>query len=502
MNEDPILVAGGLVLAGAGSEARRADILVADGTIAAIEAPGSIDPSRGRRIDASDRMLVPGLVNGHTHGHGALGKGQVGDRVPLEVFLTGSGAANGNRTVEDKRLTARLTAVELIRRGCTTAFDLFVEYPAPSVEGIGAVADAYDEVGMRAVVAPMMADRTLYEALPGLLDSLPEPHRSTAEAMRAAPAEVSLGAARAILEGWRHDRDRIRPAVAPTIPLHCSDDFMRGCARLSEEHDCPLQTHLAETKAQNLLGRTRYGRSLTAHLDALGLLSPRFSAAHGIWLDTEDMKRIGGAGGAVIHNPMSNLRLGSGVARARALKEAGVRLGIGTDASNTSDGQNMFEALRLAATLSRLCDADRARWLSCDEAFEAATVGSAGALGFPRLGRLEPGWHADIVFLDLGHITYVPLRRPVLQMVFAESGAAVRSVMVAGRMVLEEGRMLTVDETRLRAEAEEAAARLDGLNEAAIRASDTLADLVGCFCLGQAHRASGIVRTLWEAEGG
>ncbi|MEM8595412.1 MAG: amidohydrolase family protein [Pseudomonadota bacterium] len=501
MTTEPRLITGGLLLAGAGAEARAADVLIEGGKIAAIEAPGSIDPSRGRALDATDRMLVPGLVNGHTHGHGALTKGLVGDRAPLEVFLTGSVAVTGNRTLEDKRLAARLTAVELIRRGCTTAFDLFVEYPAPSAEGIGAVAEAYDEVGMRAVVAPMMADRTLYEALPGLLDSLPEPYRAKAEAMRAAPTEVSLDAARAILEGWQHDRDRIRPAVAPTIPLHCSDDFMVGCARLSQEHDCALQTHLAETKTQNLLGQTRYGRSLTAHLEALGLLSPRFSAAHGIWLDLEDMKRIGGAGGAVIHNPMSNLRLGSGVAKARELKEAGVCLGIGTDATNTSDGQNMFEALRLASYLSRICDADRSRWITSDEAFEAATVGSAQALGFSHLGRLEPGWGADIVFLDLGHITYMPLRRPLLQMVFAESGAALRSVMVAGRMVLEDGRLLTVDEVRLRAEAEEAAARLDGQNEEAIRASDAMADLVGCFCLAQSRHHAGCVRTLWEAEG-
>ncbi|MEM7529094.1 MAG: amidohydrolase family protein [Pseudomonadota bacterium] len=500
MNNDPILITGGLVLKGAGAEARPADILVEGGKISAVEAPGTIDVSRGRVLDATDRMLVPGLVNGHTHGHGALTKGLVGDRAPLEVFLTGSGAVTGNRTVDDKRLAARLTAVELIRRGCTTAFDLFVEYPAPSVEGIGAVADAYDEVGMRAVVAPMMADRTLYDALPGLIDSLPEPYRSKAEAMRTAPTEVSLEASHAILEDWKHDRDRIRPAVAPTIPLHCSDDFMVGCARLSEEFDCALQTHLAETKTQNLLGKKRFGRSLTEHIEALGLLSPRFSAAHGIWLDREDMKRIGGAGGAVIHNPMSNLRLGSGVAKARELKEAGVRLGIGTDATNTSDGQNMFEALRLASYLSRICDADRARWITSDEAFEAATVGSAEALGFPHLGRLERGWGADIVFLDLSHITYVPLRRPLLQMVFAESGAAVRSVMVAGRMVLDEGRMLTIDETRLRAEAQEAATRLDGQNEEAMRASEAMADLVGCFCLAHARNDAGCIRTIWEAE--
>ncbi|MEM1300074.1 MAG: amidohydrolase family protein [Pseudomonadota bacterium] len=494
------LITGGLVLHGDPAAVEPAEILISDGRIVAIEAPGTIDPSRGQPIDATDRLIVPGLVNGHTHGHGALSKGQVGDRAPLEVFLTSSGATNGNRTVADKRLTAQLTAVELVRKGCTTACDLFVEYPAPSVDGMNAVAEAYGSVGMRAVVAPMMADRTLFQALPGLLETLPEAHRQKAEAMKTAPTETSLAAAEAVLAGWEHDRDRLRPAVAPTIPLHCSDAFMQGCARLADEHDTILQTHLAETRTQHLLGIKRYGRSLTEHLETLGLLSPRFSAAHGIWLDEEDMKRIGGAGGGVIHNPMSNLRLGSGVARARQMLQAGVQLGIGTDASNTSDGQNMFEALRLAAYLSRICDSDRELWLDSGEAFEAATVGSASILGFEKLGRLMPNWAADMLFLDLGHINYVPLRAPLLQMAFAENGAALRSVMIAGKLVMADGEILTIDEARLRREAEAARDRLDSQNAEAIAASETMAELVGCFCLAHAREPSQITRSIWESH--
>lgn len=493
-----LLIDGGLVLAGERPAPRRADVLVEGGRILAIEPPGAIDPTAGRRIDAADRMIVPGLVNGHTHGHGALAKGQVGDRSPLEVFLTEAGGFGGGRTLADKRLTAELTAVELVRRGCTTALDMFGEYPVPSPEGMGAVADAYEAVGMRAVIAPMVADRTLFQAIPGLLEDLPEPLRSRARAMATAPPEDTLAGLEAVLKGWRHDRERIRPGVAPTIPLHCSDAFMTGCARLAEDHDTLLQTHLAETRTQNLKGRERYGRSLAAHLEGLGLLSERFSAAHGIWLDDEDMRRLGAHGCGVVHNPMSNLRLGSGVAQARRLKDAGVRLGVGTDATNTSDGQNMFEALRLAAYLSRICDPDPERWLDAAEAFEAATVGGAGILGFDRVGRLAPGWAADMVFLDLGHVTYVPLREPLLQMAFAESGAAVRSVMIDGRMVLDEGRMTTIDEAALRARAEEAAARLDAANADAIRAADAMARLVGCFCLAHAKRPAGIVRTVWE----
>ncbi len=496
MSPDPLLVTGGLVLQDAETDPRRADILVEGDRIVAIEPTGSIDPGSGRPVDASDRMIVPGLVNGHTHGHGALGKGQVGDRAPLEVFLTEAGGFGGNRTLDDKRLTAELTAVELVRRGCTTALDMYGEYPVPSPAGMGAVADAYDSVGMRAVIAPMVADRTLFQAIPGLLASLPEPYRETAQAMATAPTSDILDGLEEVLVTWRHDRHRVRPGVAPTIPLHCSDAFMTGCARLAEDHDTILQTHLAETRMQNIKGHERYGRSLVAHLEGLGLLSERLSAAHGIWLSNEDMSRLGAHGCGVVHNPMSNLRLGSGVAQARKLKDAGVALGIGTDATNTSDGQNMFEALRLAAYLSRICDPDPARWIEAREAFEAATVGSARILGFDKVGRLHPGWAADMVFIDLTHITYAPLRAPLRQMAFAESGAAIRSVMIAGQMVLDEGRMTTIDEAALRARAELAAARLDAANAEAVKGADAMAGLVGCFCLAHASEHCEVVRTV------
>jgi len=491
-----MLIGGARVLRGDLKTCNPADVLIEGGFITAIEAPGRITREDAERIDAADRLLLPGLVNGHTHGHGGLGKGAVGDRVPLEVFLSASGAINGSRTIEDKRLSATLTAVELVRKGCTAAYDLFVEYPLPSREGIDAVAEAYSAVGMRAVIAPMIADRTLYQALPGLIEALSPDLQERARRIKAAPHEASIAAARDILRNWRHDRDRLRPALGPTIPLYCSDEFLVACSRLAEEYDVAVQTHLAESKTQAVLGLEKYGRSLVAHLQALGVLSPRFSAAHGIWLDRDDISRLSATGVAVVHNPMSNLRLGSGVAPARDLLQAGVRLGIGTDASNTSDGQNMFEAQRLAALLSRVADADHSQWLSVEEVFRAATEGSAGILGFDRLGLLEPGYRADIVFLDAGHINYVPLRNPLRQVVLAENGAAIDSVMIDGRFVLRHGHMLTVDEASLRRQAETAVERLDAANAEATRAAEPFRDLVGYFCLAHARAPFHVHRRL------
>jgi guanine deaminase len=479
--------------------ADHADILIEDDTIRSVGPPGMAAPEDAESLNAADRLLMPGLVNGHTHGHGGLGKGLVGDRVPLEIFLSAAGGISGNRTAEDKYLSAALCAVEMVKRGCTAAYDLTVEFPLPSAEGIAAVAQAYHDVGMRAVVAPMMADRSLFQALPGLIVSMPEQVRDEMRRMVAAPYQASIDVCRSILQGWRHDRRRIRPALAPTIPLHCSDDFWVACRNLARDYDVRLQTHLAETKTQAVIGRKKYGKSLTAHLAALGLLEERFSAAHAIWIDNDDIARLADAGCSAIHNPISNLRLGSGVAPVRAMLSRGLRVGIGTDGTNTSDGQNMFEATRLAAHLSRIATPDHAQWLSVEEVMRMATIGSMGILGFPDVGRLAPGYKADILFLDIAHITYVPLRDPLLQVVFAESGAALDSVMIGGQFVMRGGKLLTLDESKLRRDVQIAVDRLDAVNAPALSFAHGIADYVGAFCIGQAHAPHAVHRCLEES---
>ena len=480
------VIRGALVLTPGAPQATALDVLIEDGRVSALGPYGMTVPEDTEVINAHDRLLVPGLVNSHTHAHGGLGKGAVGDRLPLEVFLTGSSALNGSRTVDDKYLSAQLSAVEMVRKGCTAAYDLFVEFPLPSLEGVEAVAQAYKDVGMRAVIAPMIADRTLYQAYPGLIDALPAELKATARKAAAAPYAETLSACRHIFENWSFDRDQVRPALGPTIPMHCSDEFMTGCRDLAQELGLGIQTHLAESAAQAVIARQRYGKSLTAHLSDLGLLNERFSGAHAIWIDKDDMRRIADAGGAVAHNPLSNLRLGSGIAAVRSMLECGLTVGIGTDAANTSDTQNMFEATRLAAYLSRIRGPENREWLSAQEAFTLATKGSARVLGFgEQLGSITPGAFADLVFVDLAHINYVPLRDALLQLVNGESGTAVESVMVGGRFILRHGEMLTVNEAQMRRSAESARDRLDGANAEVRRIAKALEYWVGEFCVAQ-----------------
>ena len=481
------ILRGGRVLDIAAGTADLADILVEDDTIREIGPPGCPAPAGAVEIAAARRLLHPGLVNAHTHAHGNLSKG-MGDRWTLELLLSAAPWVSGNRTAEDKYLSAQLGAVEMVMKGCTACYDLFFELPLPTTEGLALAAKAYADVGMRAVVAPMVADRSFYEAIPGLMEAVPRPLQQRVAELRLPPAAATLAAIRGALRDWSFDRERVRPAVAPTIPHHCSDAFILGCAALARDFEVGLHSHVAESKVQAVTGVRLYGRTQTAYLDSLGVLGPHFTVAHGVWLDEDDMARLGGHGASVAHNPGSNMRLGNGLADSRAMLERGVNLGIGTDGAVCSDNQNMYEAMRLASFVSKVQGPDWRRWLSTREAALAATEGSARALGFgDRIGRLAPGYKADIVMLDLDHPNWLPLNDPVNQLVHTEDGTAVASVMIGGRLVVDNRRLVTVDLERLRDRVTEARERLAAANADFRRLYDSLEPVVGSYCPGLAR---------------
>lgn len=481
------IIRGGLLLDVRAHRAEPADVLVAGDTIAEIGAPGAAAPVDARALDARGLLLHPGLINAHTHAHGNLAKG-LGDLWTLELLLTAGPWISGSRTLEDRYLSAKLGAVEMVLKGCTAAYDLPLELPAPTPEGLEAVGRGYADVGMRAVVAPMVADRTLFEAIPGLQDVLTPALRREVDALRPPEWKTALAGLRAALHGWTLDRDRVRLAVAPTIPHHCSDELIRACADLAREHGVGLHSHVAESKVQAIVGLRRYGKTLTAHLDDLGVLGPHFVVAHGVWLDPEDMQRLGDHGASVAHNPGSNMRLGNGLADMRTMLDRRVNVGIGTDGASCSDNLNVFEGMRLASLVSKGRSPDIGRWVTTQEVALAATEGSARALGLERhLGRLAPGYKADIVFLDLHHPNWIPLNDPTNQLVHTEDGSAVTHVMIGGRLIVEHRRVTTVDLAALAREAEAARERLARSNAPMKALYERLAPIVGRFCPGLAH---------------
>jgi guanine deaminase len=481
------VIRGGRLLDAGAHRADPADVLIVGDTIREIGAPGLAAPPGATVVDARGKLLHPGLVNAHTHAHGNLAKG-MGDRWTLELLLTAGSWISGGRSLEDKHLSAKLGAVEMVLKGCTACYDLPFEWPAPTPEGLEAVGRAYAEVGMRAVVAPMVADRTLYEAIPGLMDVLTPGMQADVAKLRLAPWQTSVENMRTALRGWTIDRDRVRLAVAPTIPHHCSDEFIRACVGLARDYDTGLHTHVAESKVQAIVGLMRYGKTLTAHMDDLGALGPRFTVAHGVWLDGDDMTRLGDHGASVAHNPGSNMRLGNGLADMRGMLERRVNVGVGTDGANCSDNLNMFEAMRLASFVSKARTPDVDRWVTTEEVVRAATEGSARALGWgDRIGRLAPGYKADLVFLDLGHINWLPFNGATNQLVHTEDGGGVEDVMIGGRMVVERRRITTVDMQALAREAEAARERLARVNAPGKELYERLATVVGRFCPGLAH---------------
>jgi len=185
------ILRGGRVLDIAAGTAEPADILIENDTIREIGRPGCAMPEDALEISAERRLLHPGLVNAHTHAHGNLSKG-MGDCWTLELLLSAAPWLTGYRTAEDKYLTAQLGAVEMVLKGCTACYDLFFEWPLPTPDGLALAASAYSDVGMRAVIAPMVADRSFYEVIPGLQAALPEPlreHYPQLEAIASEPPE-------------------------------------------------------------------------------------------------------------------------------------------------------------------------------------------------------------------------------------------------------------------------------------------------------------------------
>jgi len=477
-----LLITSGQVLAAGDAPPAPADILVDGDRIVAV-GPGLAAPPDAARLDAAGKLVVPGLINAHTHAHNNLIKG-VADSVTLELFLNTGPAMYLGRTPEEQYLSALLGAVEMVKTGCTSAYDLFMALPSPAVESIEAVARAYADAGVRALVAPAVADLLFHEWVPGLMDALPDDLRTEVERRRPAAGPDILKVVREGLVRF-HDTagGRVRLAVAPTIPGQCTDEFLLASRHLADEFGVGLHTHLAESKVQALSGRRRYGKSLTRHLHDVGILGPRFTAAHGVWLDADDIALMADTGSSVVHNPASNMKVASGIAPVAEMLARGVNVALGTDGSGASDNQNMFESLRFAALLSKVRSPDYPEWLTAEQTLAMATTGGARALGLDgRLGRVAPGHLADLVLVSLDSIYLRPLNHATRQLVFCETGGGVDTVLVGGRVVVQGGRVLTVDEAELKRKAQMAADRVREQNRGEWALADRLAPIVGRVC--------------------
>jgi cytosine/adenosine deaminase-related metal-dependent hydrolase len=441
-----------LALDEAGRFIERGSILIEENTIAVVgDAPAK---AQSRKIDGSGFLAAPGLVNAHTHTPGALSAGTQ-DSASHPAFMWLNQADTSNRTPREVYVSAMLNAVQMLRGGITTAIDHF---PAQNFgpEDVAAVVEAYRDSGMRMVLGLRLFDGDFVDIFPS---DKPVPGDLAADLKRLAPLPPKpLKETRALVEQSverYHDPERrVSVFPSPTNPVRCSDELLVMCRDIAGRHDLGIHTHLLESKVQAVAAQNRYGCSMVQHLEKLGLLSPRLSCAHTIWIEQEDIERLAKHGVVVVHNPESNLKLGTGVAPIAQMLASGVTVALGTDGSVTNDNLVLHEAIRLAAILGRTSERDRRRWVSAQQALAMATSGGAKAVQLAhRIGRIAPGYRADIVLYDLDTPAWTPLNDPVHQMVFAETGSSVDTVIVDGKVLVERGEITAFDAAAIIAEA-------------------------------------------------
>ena len=441
-------------------------------------------PDGTRRLDADGMIAVPGLINAHTHGHNNLARGMAG-RWTLEVLISFGPAIQANRTPVDHYLSAALGAIEMLQTGATAAYDLYMAVPAADVEVLEPVVQAYEDVGLRVVLAPSIADGPFHRMMPGLLDVVPSHVAGRLERLSAMPArrclDLSAGRASPLRRSGR------RPGADGALADHpgmCSDELLRGLAELAREHGVGLHTHVSESRTQIVQASRRWGRRLVGQLASSGCSRGRSRRPTGCGWTARRSSSLARAGASVVHNPASNLRLGSGIAPVRRMLERGLNVALGSDGSISSDNQDMFEAMRLAGLVSRAdTGLEPSAWIDAADAFERATLAGARALGCgEELGALEPGRRADVVLLRADSAFLRPRTDLLNALVFAETGASVDTVLVDGRIVLEHGRVVGVDEPAIRSRAQESVARLARENRELLQAAGELAPYVISHC--------------------
>ncbi|MBI2348205.1 MAG: amidohydrolase [Deltaproteobacteria bacterium] len=421
--------------------------LVVDGRRLSYVGPAAKAPSGSfdRVIDGSRFIAIPGLVNAHCHSPANLFRGLFAAS-PLEIWRIYWRAALRPMTGEDFYASALLGAMEMLKTGATTVLDHFFGNQAVPFMGAGEAIRAMRDIGLRHVVALTIADKSLEETVPlekpaaGLLPDIRRMSRSETREGRAWLEECES------FISEHHDPEKMTTCCpGPSGVQRCTDGLLKGAAEIARRMRLPLHMHLAETKSQKVMGRRLYGTSLLRHLESIGALGPNLSLAHSIWIEESDVELFAGSGATAVHNPASNLRLGSGLAPLPQFLAAGVHVALGTDGATSNDGQNMFDAIRLATLIHNPRSADFKKWTTPPQALRMATREGARALGL-EAGMLAPGKLADLVLLRSDTPAFTPLNNVLHQLALCENGSSVDTVIVDGEVVVEGGRLAKMRE--------------------------------------------------------
>jgi 5-methylthioadenosine/S-adenosylhomocysteine deaminase len=394
-------------------------LAIRDGVIEKVwrPAPGEVLPAARETVDLYGHLIMPGLVNAHTHLPMTIFRG-LADDLPLMTWLHEHIFPAEARfiTPEAVRIGTRLACAEMLLNGITACCDGY--FLADSV------ASAVTETGLRAVVGQGVID---FPA-PGV----PDPSQNVAHAKQ-------------FVQTWRTRTPLIYPSIFCHAPYTCSEMTLRSAKAAANTAGVLFQIHVAETQSEVEQSRAAHGATPVRYLRKLGVLDERTLLVHGVWLDAEDIRIMADCGAAVVHCPQSNMKLASGVAPVTDLLAAGIRVGLGTDGSASNNDLDLFGEMDSAAKLHKVRRLDPTA-MNAAAVVRMATLGGAQAIGLgDRIGSLAPGKAADLVVLDLNQPHLTPMYHPTSHLVYAACGSDVRHTMVAGRWLVRDRRVTTID---------------------------------------------------------
>ncbi|WP_250121577.1 amidohydrolase [Chroococcidiopsis sp. CCMEE 29] len=417
------------------------DVQIEDEKITAIEPQLQVS---GTAIDGKNKLLLPGFVNAHTHSSEMWQRGLI-PPVPLELWIAELYDFSP-LDPEQVYLSALGTAVETLLSGGTSVVDHLVLIPGRELETVAAAVRAYREVGIRAFIGPLIQDESLSAGMPaGESEKNHEPY------FRSTVATLDLMAE--VVSQFHRPDEGINILVAPTGIQLCSDALFEGCIELSDRHNLCRHAHLLETKAQKQLAQEKYGCSAVEHLKRIGYLSDRTSLAHCVWLNDTDIAILAETQSTVVHNPLSNLRLGSGIAPILKYRQAGVNVTFGCDGASSNDSQDLLEAIKIGSILHNITDPDYRHWIAPGQAVEMASLGGAKGLNLAeQLGSITVGKKADLVLYDLTSLSLLPRTDPIGLLILGRPTEAVNFVWVNGKQIVADGKVKTIDVDSLRQE--------------------------------------------------
>ncbi len=381
--------------------------------------------SRGAKtIDATGTLVLPGMINGHAHAAMSLFRGIAEDYSLDDWLQKYIFPAEARNVTEDFVLWGtRLGVLEMLRGGITTYADMYY------FEDV--VARVTKEVGMRAVLGETIVD-------------FPAPDHKT-------PA-AALAYTQEFIGRWRDD-PLITPAVAPHSIYTLSTENLRKAADLARSNRVPILIHLAEAPFESELSRTKYAASPVSYLERIGVLGPEVVSAHSIWVDAADIATLVRRGVGCIHNPSSNMKLASGVMPVVDFLAAGGLVGLATDSAASNNNQDLFQEMNIAAKLQKVARMDP-RALPARQVVEMATIGGARALHMEKqIGSLEAGKQADVILINTNATHSTPMYNVYSQLVYALNAHDVRTVVIAGKIVMENRVMMTMDKPEILARA-------------------------------------------------